>query len=88
MLYILNSDIKDSSRIDAFVQELDKLGEYVSFMPKCYFLKPKADVTALQIYDSLKSVLKDEDLILLSPADLNEMNGWLSSSVVNWLKNT
>lgn len=86
MLYILNFDIKDSTRIEPFIQELGKFGEYISYMPNCYFLKAKDDFTAIQIYNSFRSVLKDEDLFLLSPANLDNMNGWLSSSVVNWLK--
>lgn len=86
MLYILNFDIKDSSRTELFTQKLQGFGDCVLFMPRCYFLIAKEDISSREIYDSLKSVLKDEDLFILAPVDLNKMNGWLSSSTIEWLK--
>lgn len=88
MLYILNFDIKDSSRVELFNQKLNSFGEGNLFMPKCYFLKAGDELKAEDIYKQLKAVLQEEDLILLTPVDLNSMNGWLSSSTIEWLKKT
>lgn len=87
MLYIVNSDIKESSRAEAFAQQLNEIGEYLYFMPKCYFLRTGGNMSSSDIYKRLKATLIDEDLFLLAPVELGDLNGWLSSNVVDWLKN-
>lgn len=87
MLYIINSDIKENSRTEAFSQQLSEVGEYLYYMPKCYFLKTGDSISASDIYKRLKATLIDEDLFLLAPVKMSELNGWLSSNVVDWLKN-
>ena len=44
-------------------------------MPRCYFLKTNESVSGMSIYNKLKSVLKDEDLFVLAPVKVADMNG-------------
>lgn len=87
MLYIVNFDIKDSARVEQFAQQLNEVGETLLFMPRCYFLKKNESVSGMSIYNKLKSVLKDEDLFVLAPVKVADMNGWLATSSVTWLSN-
>lgn len=87
MLYIVNFDIKDSARAEQFAQQLSEVGETLLFMPRCYFLKTNESVSGMSIYNKLKSVLKDEDLFVLAPVKVADMNGWLATSTVTWLSN-
>lgn len=87
VLYLLNFDIKDSARTDLFTQQLHEIGKCILFMPRCYFLKTTGIITGKDIYQRIKNVLDDEDLFLLTPADISKMNGWLSSSTIEWLNN-
>ena len=83
MLYIVNFDIKDSARVEQFARQLDEVGETLLFMPRCYFLKTNESVSGMNIYNKLKSVLKDEDLFVLAPVKVVDMNGWLATSAEN-----
>lgn len=87
MLYIVNFDIKDSARAEMFAKRLNEAGEALLFMPRCYFLKTAERIVGTTIYNSLKQVLEDEDLFILTPVKVSEMNGWLSTSSVEWLNN-
>lgn len=51
------------------------------------FLKTNESVSGISIYNKLKSVLKDEDLFVLAPVKVADMNGWLATSTVTWLSN-
>ncbi len=87
MLYIVNFDIKDSARVEMFAKRLNEVGEALLFMPRCYFLKTDKSILGTTIYNNLKQVLEDEDLFILTPVKVSEMNGWLSTSSVEWLNN-
>ena len=47
----------------------------------------RAKPPGMGIYNKLKSVLKDEDLFVLAPVKVADMNGWLATSSVTWLSN-
>lgn len=47
----------------------------------------RAKPPGMGIYNKLKSVLKDEDLFVLAPVKVADMNGWLATSTVTWLSN-
>jgi hypothetical protein len=87
MLYFIAFDIKDTKRAESFILQLEDFGEYISFLPRCYFLKSNTELQRNDLYKKLKSVLDDEDLFLITETNLNNMSGWLSNSVVEWLKN-
>lgn len=87
MLYIVNFDIKDSARVEMFAKRLNDVGEALLFMPRCYFLNADESISGTSIYNKLKQVLEDEDLFILSPVNVKDMNGWLSTSSVKWLNN-
>ena len=74
-------------RQEQFAQQLNEVGETLLFMPRCYFLKTNESVSGMSIYNKLKSVLKDEDLFVLAPVKVADMNGWLATSSVTWLSN-
>lgn len=84
MLYLITTDIKDPARTENFTNNLKEYGEYISFMPKCYFLHSEKGNRRL-IYQNLKKSLSDEDLFLISDTELNKLDGWLTSSVIDWL---
>ena len=86
MLYYITFDIKDATRIENFTRQLSEIGEYISVLPRCYFLKTKTTLDRNEIYKKLKAVLFDEDLFLITETELQSMSGWLSSSAVEWLK--
>lgn len=73
--------------MEQFAQQLNEVGETLLFMPRCYFLKTNESVSGMSIYNKLKSVLKDEDLFVLAPVKVADMNGWLATSSVTWLSN-
>ncbi len=87
MVYIVNYDIKDADRKDAFLNEAKKIGETLQFLPHALFIY-SIDVNQNQstIYTQLKGVTTDDDLFIVSRATLSDMSGWLTSSVVDWLK--
>lgn len=85
MVYIVNYDIKDSERKDAFLNEAKKIGETLQFLPHGLFVYCN-NTDQDTIYSQLKSITSDEDLFLVTEAPLSKMSGWLTSSVVDWLK--
>lgn len=88
MLYVINFDIKDNSRLDSFLQKMNEMGESMTYMQRCYFLRTPSDSPAKDdLYASLKALLSDEDLLLLIEVKLSIMQGWLPSSVVEWINN-
>lgn len=86
MLYIITTDIKDPTRAENFTHNLKEYGEYISFMPKCYFLSTENE-NRRKIYNELRSLLLDEDLFLISDTELSKLDGWITNSVIDWLKN-
>ncbi len=85
MLLVVNFDIKASERQDAFFKLIKELGENIVFIPHSLFLHTDLPDRNL-VYKKLKGLLNDEDLLLISQVDLDSISGWLSSSVVEWLK--
>lgn len=85
MLLVVNFDIKAPERQDAFFKLMKELGESMVFIPHSLFLYTNLP-TREQVYQKLKGGLNDEDLLLISQVDLDSISGWLSSSVVEWLK--
>lgn len=87
MVYIVNYDIKDAERKDAFLNEAKKIGETLQYLPHAIFIY-SADATLDQkkIYNQLKQVINEDDLFIVSRSPLSNMSGWLTSSVVDWLK--
>ena len=87
MLYIVNYDIKDAERKVAFLNEAKKIGDSLQFLPHALFIdSPDASQDQGSIYTQLKRVTTDDDLFIVSQAPLSKMSGWLTSSVVDWLK--
>lgn len=85
MLLVVNFDIKAPERQDAFFKLIKELGESIVFIPHSLFLHtvlPDRD----HVYQKLKGLLNDEDLLLISQVDIDSISGWLSSSAVEWLK--
>lgn len=87
MVYIVNYDIKDAGRKGAFLNEAKKIGDIIQYLPHALFIH-NLDINQNQatIYNQLKQITSDEDLFIVSQAPLNQMSGWLTSSVVDWLK--
>lgn len=85
MLLVVNFDIKASERQDAFFKLIKELGESIVYIPHSLFLYTNLS-NREQVYQKLKGGLNDEDLLLISQVDLDSISGWLSSSVVEWLK--
>lgn len=87
MLYIVNYDIKDAERKDAFLNEAKKIGETIQYLPHALFIYSlDANLNQGAIYNQLKQITSDEDLFIVSRTPLSQMSGWLTSSVVDWLK--
>ena len=87
MVYIVNYDIKDAERKDAFLNEAKKIGETLQYLPHALFIYiPDVNKTQNTIYSQLKPVTADDDLFIVSKAPLSSMSGWLTSSAVDWLK--
>lgn len=87
MVYIVNYDIKDADRKDAFLNEAKNIGEILQYLPHALFIyNIDANVNQGTIYAQLKQITSDEDLFVVSRAPLSQMSGWLTSSVVDWLK--
>ena len=87
MVYIVNYDIKDAERKDAFLNEAKKIGETLQYLPHALFIYiPDVNKTQNTIYSQLKQVTADDDLFIVSQAPLSSMSGWLTSSAVDWLK--
>jgi len=87
MLYIVNYDIKDTERKDAFLNEAKKIGEIIQYLPHALFIHSlDTNQSQATIYNQLKKITSDEDLFVVSQAPLAQMSGWLTSSVVDWLK--
>lgn len=87
MVYIVNYDIKDAERKDAFLSVAKKLGETIQYLPHALFIDC-LDTTQDNntIYRLLKQSITDDDLFIVVQAPLPRMSGWLTSSVVDWLK--
>lgn len=84
-MYIVEYDIKDNAREDAFLSDLKELGETNLFLPRSFFLdstEPRESV-----YQKLRLHLKPEDLLLIIEAGLTNMSGWLPMSSVRWIQN-
>lgn len=87
MIYIVNYDIKNAERKDAFLNEAKKIGEISPYLPHALFIDCRnADQDQNTIYSQLKQSITDEDLFVVVRAPLSSMSGWLTSSVVDWLK--
>lgn len=87
MIYIVNYDIKNAERKDAFLNEAKKMGDTSPYLPHAFFIDcPDANQNQNTIYSQLKQSITDEDLFIVVRAPLASMSGWLTSSVVDWLK--
>lgn len=87
MVYIVNYDIKDSERKDAFLNSAKKIGETIQFLPHSLFIdSSNTNQDQSYIYGELKQSISDDDLFIVTQAPLAKMSGWLTSSVVDWLK--
>ena len=87
MVYIVNYDIKDTERKDAFLNEAKKIGETLQFLPHALFIYSiDVNISQSTIYAELKKTTTDDDLFIVSRAPLSSMSGWLTSSAVDWLK--
>lgn len=84
MLYCIIYDIKDSTKEEAFLKQLKKLGETNQFISNCWFLA--CAQTKEEIYDIMKKELDAPDLLFISETRLERMAGWLPSTSVDWLK--
>ena len=87
MVYIVNYDIKEAERKDAFLNEAKKIGETFHYLPHALFIY-SADTSKdkSSIYTQLKHVTTDDDLFIVTITSLSDMSGWLTSSAVDWLK--
>lgn len=85
MLLVVNFDIKSTDRQDTFFKLIKELGESVVFIPHSLFLHSN-EHSREDIYKRLRDILIDEDLLLISEIHLDSISGWLSSSVVEWIK--
>ena len=87
MVYIINYDIKDEERKDAFLNAAKNLGATLQYLPHSLFIDcPDTNLNQSTIYSQLKQVTSNEDLFLVAQAPLSTLSGWLTSSVVDWLK--
>ena len=87
MLYIVNYDIKDAERKDAFLNEAKKIGETFQYLPHALFIfNPDISKDQTFIYTQLKHVTTEDDLFVVTSTLLSNMSGWLTSSAVDWLK--
>lgn len=87
MIYIVNYEIKDPERKDAFLNSAKQIGETIPYLPHAFFIAcPDTNQNQSSIYHQLKGVISDEDLFIVVQAPLTRMSGWLTSSVVDWLK--
>lgn len=87
MIYIVNYDIKNAERKDAFLNEAKKIGDVSPYLPHALFIDCRnVDQDQNTIYSQLKQSITDEDLFVVVRAPLSSMSGWLTSSVVDWLK--
>lgn len=87
MVYIVNYDIKDVERKDAFLNAAKNVGEILHYLPHALFidcLDSSRDQNS--IYQLLKESITDDDLFIVVQAPLSRMSGWLTSSAVDWLK--
>ena len=87
MIYIVNYDIKNAERKDAFLNEAKKIGETLPYLPHALFIDClDASQNQNSIYSKLKRSITDDDLFVVIQAPLARMSGWLTSSVVDWLR--
>lgn len=86
MYFIINYDIKDKEREDVFFKSVKGLGDTLFFLPHSLILYIENNEHDKDyIFKNLKSVLKEEDLFLISTVPFSNMAGWLPSSSVEWL---
>ncbi len=82
MLFVVNYDIKSQERENLLLKSANDLGNNVVYMPGCLFLDSEQEHK--DIYKQMKDGLLDEDLLLVSAVDPDELSGWLTNSVVQW----
>ncbi len=85
MLFVVNYDIKTQERETEFLKSLNDLGECVVYMPGCLFLDSEQE--RKDIYNKMREGLWDEDLLLVSVVNPDDLSGWLTNSVVKWFQN-
>lgn len=86
MLYVINYDIKDGARENAFMIKAETLGNTHIFMPRCMFLQClNESKDKNSIFEDLKKTLNEEDLLLISNVPFKNMAGWLTSTAIDWL---
>lgn len=83
-MFIVEYDIKDSSREELFLSDLKGLGDTNLFLPRSFFListEPRE-----LVYKRLRSHLASEDLLLIVETSLSDMSGWLPMSSIRWVQ--
>lgn len=87
MYFIINFDIKDGGREEKFLQTAKYLGDVLQFLPNSLLMYFESGVshTKDSIYEHLKKVLNDDDLIFVCKVSFSDMAGWLTSSTIKWL---
>ena len=58
--------------------------DWVMYMPNCYILY--SDRSVQDWYEEFKPILGARDHVFICAVDLNERQGWLSSSVWDWIR--
>lgn len=84
MVYIVNYDIKSEERKDAFLNAAKTMGDVQQYLPHALFVDSKQEQRV--VYEELKKMTNEDDLFVVVSAPLSNMLGWLTSSVVDWLK--
>lgn len=83
-MYIVQYDIKDKGREEAFLSSLKTLGDSNLFLSHSFFLDSES--SRGDIYDKLRATMAQEDLLIIVETEATNMSGWLPKRSVDWIR--
>lgn len=84
MIFSISYEIKDNQRLSRLLSRIGELGESIQYLSNSVFLYSE-NTNAGILYKDLRSITIDEDRLLITQVNKNDLMGWLNSNVVNWI---